>query len=153
MPVYQREVPYLPVRELDLTSANRKKRTRDDDMHVKSSHHHWSQLHYQKWTDLYPLNWLFFFEKLGECGKKMPSFHCRSLCLQLHSKSNSDIFSATATRTFIEKYLAYGYIKLLATCEKVQIRVEEMVKSVETDTRAQSNCKNSIHLEPVQHRK
>ena len=44
-------------------------------------------------------------------------------------------------------------VTLLAACKKVQIIVEEMVKSIETDIRAQSNCKNSIPLEPVLHRK
>ena len=147
VPTFQKSIPYLPVKEIDFTSAKVKKRKIDDAANSSAcaSASPSSSLNVQspvvKPPDANELKSLF--KALGECDSKpavlslIPEYANRYI-----PKSRLSNFPKPLQSLFDPRYLAMDYNDLVSACESISICVtEEMMLAVEEATRNQSSTR------------
>jgi hypothetical protein len=143
VPSFQKEIPYLPVKEIDFTSARRKKTKLECQELCKPS---MEPQQLKLIDDLKPPSeseLKAFFEKLNQCNTKpailstVPEY-----ALNYVPKSSLDCFPSPLQSLFQPKYMELSFPDLLTVCETAEVQVTaEMAKLVERETRKQSSCK------------
>ena len=130
----QREIPYLPIKGIDFTSAKTKHNAEALDQ-VQVSVPCSSNIGPPDQSEV-----VSFFENLSKCGSKP------AILSLVHPYSDNYVpkavqpsFPRPLPELYDVKYLKYSYTELLAACEETEIIVtEQMAVAVETETRAQS---------------
>lgn len=149
IPAYQREIPYLPVKDINFTSAKRKTKTVDGNILSAAGSSNTSEQSsstQSSSTDSIECSGLnTFFQKLSECGTK-PAIAILSIidpyAERYIPKATLKSFPKPLQSYYDDKYIKYGYLELLAACEEVEIVLtDEMAKLVEQETRDQSKSK------------
>ena len=143
VPKYQKEIPYLPVKDLDFTSA--KKSYHITMCSPQGSCSQWSSQEKGscvtvKKPESSELD--NFFTKLSQCSTKPAILSIVTPYSDSYiPKTIQPTFPKPLQQLYDEKYLDCNYLELLAVCEQVEITVtKEMAIAVETETRTQSNC-------------
>ena len=146
MPSFQKNVQYLPVKDMDFTSAKAKKRKLDDAIDTDTATMKIHQDSPQQMSAVTPANVAdidAFYDTLGSCGTK-PAM------LSLVPKYSSSYVPKRMLGAFPQPlpmlhkpvYMELEYHELLKVCESVTVEVtEEMALAVEKETRLQSNSK------------
>lgn len=136
LPSYQREIPYLPVKDIDFTSAKGKQKmnevnTSQDQVSTSGS----TNVEAQDQSALDN-----FFKELSKCGTKPAILSIVDPYSDNYvPKVVQPSFPKPLQQLFDEKYLKYSYTELLAACKEIEITLtEQMVAAVEMETRAQS---------------
>ena len=131
IPGYLRDIPYLPVKHLDFTSAKAKQKM----IEIKTSK---ETCVFTKAPDSSELN--NFFEKLSKSGTKPDILSCVDPYSDNYvPKAVQPSFPKPLQICFDEKYLNYSYIKLLDACIEIDISMtQENVTAVEMEPKGQS---------------
>lgn len=141
IPSFQREIPYLPVKDLSFISAKGKQKKIDASISQQPEHvslEAASSINVEKPGSSELDN---FFLKLSKCSTKP------AILSIIDPYSDSYIpkvaqpsFPKPLQQLYDDKYLTYGFIELLSACEEIEISLtDEMATSVEVETRGQSN--------------
>ena len=143
MPSFQKDIPYLPVKDIDFRSAKRKKM----EMECKGLCTPPTEVQPFKMKDLLQaptdIELNEFFDKLSKCNTKpailstVPEY-----ALGYVTKSSLDSFPRPLQPLYQPEYLGLKFTDLLTVCESVEIQVTaEMADMVVKETKKQSNCK------------
>ena len=150
IPSFQREIPYLPVKELDFTSAKGKQKKIDSAISQHSSSNATEasststsvSLTGNLATVAKPISSEVddFFLKLSKCNTKPAILSIVDPYSDKYvPKVAQPSFPTPLPQLYDDKYLAYGYIQLLKASEEIDITLtDKMVGSVEMETRDQS---------------
>ncbi len=140
IPSYQKEIPYLPIKDLDFSSAKKKHKAQatstTNQMDPKSKQEGCSVSK----PDNFEMN--SFFKKLSESETRPAILSIVSPYSDNYiPKAVQPNFPKPLQQLYDEKYLKLDYLQLLAVCEeKSIILTKEMAVAVERDTRTQSSC-------------
>ena len=143
VPSFQKDIPYLPVKDIDFRSAKRKKM----EMECKGLCTPPTEVQPFKMKDQLQaptdIELNEFFDKLSKCNTKpailstVPEY-----ALGYVPKSSLDSFTRPLQSLYQPEYLGLKFTDLLTVCESVEIQVTaEMADMAEKETRKQSNCK------------
>jgi hypothetical protein len=141
IPSYLRNVEYLPVKDIDFTSARKRKRNLDEAINAIDRDVPVQAIGSKDQSYNPDLN--TFFNDLSCAGSRpailslVPSY-----CSAYVPKRMLPTFPEPLSLLHRSEYMALEYHELLMACEAVEITVtKEMATSIEEETRNQSNSK------------
>ncbi len=144
IPSSQKEIPYLPIKYLDFSSAKKKQTTVTSPMPSSSQQGF-------KASASKPDNFEIdtFFKKLNESGKNPAILSIVSPYSDNYiPKVVQPNFPKPLQQLYNKESLKYDYLKLLAVCEKINITItKEMALAVEQETRSQRVVIYGLHIE------
>ena len=143
IPAFQKEIPYLPVTDIDFTSAKTKKKKFDEAIENVSSRDSQKPVHPVDVVAPEPDELKFFLPKVSQCNSRpgilslVPEFQSRYIpksSLPTFPRSLQDLYNPALANT--------SYPDLLTSSESVCIELSEvMVHNIEEATRAQSDSR------------
>lgn len=138
IPSYQREIPYLPVKDLDFTSAKGKHKALEKPDDTGAS------LQEAKSNIIVPKpgtsDLQKFFSRLSDCGTKPAILSIiKPYSDSYIPKVTIPSFPKPLQELYNKKFLELSYTELLSACEKTEIALTaQNVTAVEMETRSQS---------------
>ena len=143
IPAFQKEIPYLPVADIDFTSARAKKKKLDEAIENDSSRDSQKAMHPVDVVAPEPDELKSFLQKVSQCNSRpgilslVPEFQGRYI-----PKSSLPSFPRSLQDLYNPALAKASYPDLLTSCGSVRIELsEEMVHNVEEATRAQSDSR------------
>ena len=144
VPAYFKKIEYLPIKNIDFTSAWGKKRKLDEIIDA-------TEPSMSKCSKTYPATgensteseMANFFESLSNCKTKPAVLSVVPMFSENYvPKSSLVTFPKPLTTLYQSDFLQLNYDKLLEHCESVLVDItQEMANTVEQETRAQSQSK------------
>lgn len=151
VPSFQKDIPYSAVKSLDFVSAKSKKNKIDNALSTSCTLVAEASLKPTCTSALATVHAQTpnceeikdFFSKLSACGTKPAILSLVDPYASNYvPKSTLSSFPQPLQELYDEEYSKLIYTELLKACEMVEVVVtEEMAKSVEKETKHQSNCK------------
>ena len=142
IPAFQKEIPYLPVADIDFTSARTKKKKLDEAIENLSRESQ-KTMHPVDVVAPEPDELKSFLQKVSQCNSRpgilslVPEFQGKYI-----PKSSLPSFPRSLQDLYNPALMKASYPDLLTSCESVRIELsEEMVCNVEEATRAQSDSR------------
>ena len=147
MPSFKKKCQYLPVKDIDFTSARGKKRKFDDAINCESTAQNESQTMAtpHRLSPLTPAS-----ENIDDLYKAISECDTKPAILSLADEYSTsyvpkrflDNFPQPLSLLYQPAYMELEYHMLLKECESVKIQIsEEMALAVEKETRSQSKFK------------
>ncbi len=151
IPSYQKEIPYLPVKDVDFTCAKRKREEFDSSICSEQSLVNSETVPTSSWSGTCSYSRAvckhpkleLFFSKLAESDSKPGILSVIDKYSDAYiPKTKRPSFPKPLQQLFHMKYLSYIYTELLEVCSSIEVAVTPaMADLVEMETRDQANSK------------
>lgn len=148
LPAFQKEIPYLPITDIDFTAPNSKRYKIDQSIvamnnsmiSLSSSS---TSSYQQKATPPDSTELGAFFDSLSKCGTNpailsiVPKFSGQYI-----PKIRNGMLPTPLQSLYCSKYLTYNYKDLLLVCDSIDVSISnDMAKAVEQETTQQASSK------------